>query len=86
MKAACYLIAAAAELTACMKYSIYDSCRRNAFLRVDTRGYASTVVIYFNNITGKYIDLNFGTKSCKSLIYRIINYLIDKVMETPGTR
>ena len=83
VKTACYLISSAsAELTACMENSINNGSRRNALFRVDACGYASSVINYPDNIPGKDINYYLGTIACKCFVDSVVNYLVNKVMQT----
>lgn len=79
------LISASAELTACMKYRIYDSSRTYLFLRMNACRYTTSVIGYFNNISGQYLNVYFGTIACKGFVYGIVHYLVYKVMQTAFT-
>ena len=59
MKSAGYLISAAAEFTACMKYSVNDSCRRNSLLRVNTGRYSTSVIRDFYYVSLKNFNSDF---------------------------
>ena len=61
VQTACHLIsAAAAELTACVEYSINNGSRGDALLGVYTRRDTASVINYPYNVIGEYIDDYLG--------------------------
>ena len=82
VQTACDFISAAAEFSACVKNGINHSCRRNFLLGMNTYGNTAPVIGYFNDIAGEYLHFNKSAVSRKCLIYRIIDYLINKMMQS----
>ena len=75
------LIAGSAELSAGMEYGKYNfKCRLSGFL-LDIYRNSSTVILYGNGIVLMNGYGNIVAKTGQSLIYGIIHYLINKVMQ-----
>ena len=76
------LVSSAAELAACVKNG--ENYFKSAFagLLLNVNGNASAVIRNADYIALFDINLNVGAVSCKSLIDRVINNFINKVMQT----
>ena len=85
METAGYLVAAAAEFTACVEYGINDCCSRYALLRVYTYGDASSVIGNADYIALKYLYGYLGTVACKGFVYGVVHNLVNEVVESAGT-
>ena len=85
MKAACHLVAPAAELSAGVEYCKYDLNRGDPCFVVDAcRDTAAVVPDHYHIILlDKDIDLCAGAG--KGFINRIVNYLINEVMKASRT-
>lgn len=86
MQTAGDLIAAAAELAACMKHSQNDRYGRQTLLPVDVHGDTTAVVLYGDDVAGQNFYFNMVAEARKSLVYGVVDNLIDKVVQSPRTR
>ena len=77
-----YLISAAAELTAGVQYGEYHRHSGQTHLRVDAHGYAASVILYPDDITGQDAYIYLIAVAGQSLVYRVVHYLIYEMMQT----
>ena len=85
MQTAGNLITATAKLTAGMKDSINDCCRRNALSGVNSCRNPSTVIRDTDDIIRENFNLDFCAVPCQCFINGIVHNLIDQMMQTINT-
>ncbi len=85
MKAARDLIGIVVKLAAGMKHGKHYFKCRNLALRVLVDRNASAIVHYRHRVIRVYCYQNLGTKAGQRLVYRVVDHLIDQVMQTRGT-
>ena len=65
-------------------YGKYHLNSRYSLLFMYSNRNSSSIIHYGDGVILIYIHLNVGTISCQSLIYRIINYLVYKMVKSSG--
>ena len=86
MQTAGHLISAAAELTAGMQHCKYDSGSRDTLGMVYCGRNAASVIYNADNVIRKYRYVDLSAVTCESLVNRVINDLINQMMQTALAR
>ena len=81
-----HLISASAELTAGMQHCKYDSGRRDTLGMVYCGRNAASVIYNADNVIRKYRYVDLGAVTCESLVNRVINDLVNQMMQTTLAR
>ena len=82
MKTAGDFIALSAEFAARVKDGIYHLRRRDTLRRMYTGGDTAPVILYRNAVAGVYRYLYQVAVTGKRLVYRVIHYFIDKMVQS----
>ena len=86
VQAARHLVSAAAELTARVQLGEHQRHSRDPELWVDTRGDAASIVPHADDVPLQDFHLDFGTDARECLVDRVIDDLIDQVVQAPWPR
>ncbi len=81
VQAARDLVPAAAELAAGVQDGVGDGRRRNPLFRVDAGGDAAAVVLDPDDVPRQDIDLDPGTVPRQSLVDRVVDDLLDQMVQ-----
>ena len=82
VKTSGYLISTATEFSARVKYGINHLRRRYTLFWVDSRRNTASVILYGNTVSLVYSNGYLIAKARKSLVNRVIHYLVNKVMKS----
>ena len=82
MKAAGYFVSIAVKFTAGMKFGHHNLNCRYFMDRVNVNWNTTSVVLDRTRTIRMKNDFNYITMAIHSLINRVVNYLIDKMMKT----
>ena len=82
VKAACDLVTAAAELTACVEDCENYGRGRDTLFWVDTGRYTASVVGNLYHVAGKNIYVYLCAVTCEGFVDSVVHYLVNKVVQT----